>query len=273
MTLTRVWTPTKSYSTGSTKRLLVVHDMEGFTGPNGAYDCATYFQGNVGASSQVCIDNNRGRVWECVSRHNASWTQCNYNSVAVSAELSGYASWSRDYWLSNRENELRNTADWIAEESAKFGIPIRSLTAGEAQGGGKGICQHKHLGSSGCGHVDCGDGFPMDTVIQWANEIASGSVPGIEEFQVAGIAYDGSGRPWEVGAWKNNGQLNVKVGDSPFAAIDKKQEGAKDPGIAYNPEGDSMRVIYVRKSDGVMCAYDTAVSPIDWRWTELGGSF
>jgi hypothetical protein len=164
MALTRVWTPTGNYSGGSTKRLIVLHTTEGFTGPNGAYDCAKYFQGDVGASSQVCIDNNRGKVWEGVSRANGSWTQCNYNSVAVSAEQCGYASWSRDYWLSNRENELRNTADWIAEESRALGIPIRELSGPD----GSGVTYHSRLGSSGCGHSDPGSGYPLDVVLDWA---------------------------------------------------------------------------------------------------------
>ena len=68
MSLKRVWTPTNSYSGGGTKRLIVIHSLEGFTGPNGALDCARYFQGNVGASSQVCNDNNRGTIWEGVTR-------------------------------------------------------------------------------------------------------------------------------------------------------------------------------------------------------------
>ena len=168
MTLTRVWTPTGNYSGGGGKRLIVIHTMEGFTGANGAYDCAKYFQTDCGASSQVCIDNNRGKVWECVTRGNGSWTQCQYNSVSVSCEQSGYASWSRDYWLNNREPQLRNIAEWIAEESSHFGIPIQDLTASQAQGGSWGVCYHSELGSAGCGHSDPGGGWPIDKVLEWA---------------------------------------------------------------------------------------------------------
>jgi hypothetical protein len=168
MALRRIWTPTGNYSGGGTKRILVIHTMEGFTGPNGAHDCAVYFQGDVGASSQVCIDNNRGTVWEGVSRANASWTQCNYNGAAVSCEQSGYASWSRSYWLGNRDAQLRNIADWLAEESAHFGIPLTDLSASAAQGGGRGVCYHSELGSAGCGHSDPGAGFPLDVVLDWA---------------------------------------------------------------------------------------------------------
>lgn len=177
MTLTRVWTPSGNYSSGGTKRLLVIHTMEGFTGANGAYDCAKYFQGNVGASSQVCIDNNRGKIWECVSRNNAAWTQCNYNGASVSMEQSGYASWSRDYWLANRDAQLHNIAEWLAEESRHFGIPLVDLTASQAQGSGKGVCYHSELGSSGCGHSDPGAGFPLDKVLEWAKGGTSTTPP------------------------------------------------------------------------------------------------
>jgi hypothetical protein len=173
MGLTRVWTPTGNYSGGSSKRLIVLHTTEGFTGPNGAYDCAVYFKGDVGASSQVCIDDHRGKVWECVSRVNGSWTQCNYNSVSVSAEQCGYASWSRDYWLNSHGNLLHNTADWIAEEAKALGIPIRELSGPD----GSGVTYHSRLGSSGCGHSDPGSGYPLDKVLEWAGGSASTAPP------------------------------------------------------------------------------------------------
>ena len=176
MALSRVWTPSPNYSGGGTKRLIVLHTTEGFTGSNGAYDCAKYFQGNVGSSSQVCIDNNRGKIYECVSRSNGAWTQCSYNSVSVSAEQCGYASWSRDYWLNSKNNLLRNTADWIAEEAKKFGIPITKISSGSAQGSGRGVCFHSDLGSAGCGHSDPGSGYPVDKVIEWAGG-SSSTVP------------------------------------------------------------------------------------------------
>jgi hypothetical protein len=151
--------------------------MEGFTGSNGAYDCAKYFQGNVGASSQVCIDNNRGKIWEGVARSNSSWTQCNYNSVSISCEQSGYASWSRDKWLNERNNQLRNIADWLAEESKATGIPLVKLTASQAQGSGRGICYHSELGGSGCGHSDPGSNWPLDKVLEWAGGSTSTAPP------------------------------------------------------------------------------------------------
>jgi len=169
MVLNRQWYPSPNYSSGGKKRLLVLHTTEGFTGSNGMYDCAIYFQGNVGASSQVIIDNyHANTICEGVNPYNGAWTQCQYNSVSVSVEQCAYASWSRDTWLNTKETLLRNTAAWLAEESRRFGIPLVKLTPSQAQGNGKGVCYHSDLGSAGCGHSDPGAGYPIDVVLQWA---------------------------------------------------------------------------------------------------------
>ena len=72
---------------------------------------------------------------------------------------------------------LANTAAWVAEEAARSGIPIKKLTASQAQDGySKGVCQHIDLGSAGGGHVDCDYGtgnYPIDEVI----EMAKGGTP------------------------------------------------------------------------------------------------
>ena len=221
MSLTRVWTPTGSYSGGGKKRLIVLHSTEGFTGPNGAYDCAKYFQGDVGASSQVCIDNNRGKVWECVSRPNASWTQCNYNGAATSAEQCGYASWSRDYWLTNRDAELHNAADWIAEESKALGIPIVLLSSSQAQGSGSGVCYHSHLGGDGCGHSDPGGGYPINEVIAWAKG-GGGSTPA-PDTGMAGINMPAvvivNGKLHQAAVW-DDGRLHYQYEESGWYQVD-----------------------------------------------------
>jgi hypothetical protein len=195
MVLIRDWRPTQNYSyPGSTpRRLLVIHTTEGFTGPNGMYDLAHYFAGDVGASSSVGIDNyHPGRIVEMVLPTNLAWTQCGYNSnTYTSVEQCAYASWSRDTWLGEKEQLLRNTAAWLAEESARSGIPLTELSASEAQGNGYGVTYHSRLGSVGCGHSDPGDGYPLDKVLQWAREdnpvIPSVPIPGDDEMAVYGF--------------------------------------------------------------------------------------
>ena len=66
---------------------------------------------------------------------------------------------------------LENCARWIAEEAAHFDIPIVKLTAPQAQGTGRGVCQHADLGDWGGGHWDCGGSFPLDDVLTRAKEL------------------------------------------------------------------------------------------------------
>jgi hypothetical protein len=143
------------------------------------YDLAHYFAGDVGASSHVGIDNTHpGRIVEMVKPGHSAWTQCGYNGeTAAAAEQCGYASWSRTTWLNDKEPLLRNTAAWLAEESARWDIPLTDLSSSAAQGSGRGVCYHSELGSGGCGHSDPGTGYPLDVVLQWAREIASGAQP------------------------------------------------------------------------------------------------
>lgn len=258
MTLARIWTPSGSYSSGSAKRLIVIHTMEGFTGTNGAYDCAKYFQGDVGASSQVCIDNNRGKIWECVSRSYGAWTQCNYNSVSISAEQSGYASWSKNYWLDNRQNQLHNLADWIAEESAKTGIPIRLLSSSEAQGGGKGVTYHSRLGSTGCGHSDPGDGFPINEVLEWAKGGSSASDTGGTDMASSVALYNGK----EYIAYiDQNNHVCVNGGAIPGS---NAKSGA---GIEIDQETGRKVVTYTNGS-GHLCTYSQNAGDSGWLWTD-----
>jgi len=129
----------------------------------------SFFQNrNNSVSSHVGADDKRGIIGEYVSRGNAAWTQASYNSASLSMELCGFASWTRDVWLNQHSNMLRNAADWIAEECARHNIPITRLTAAQAQGSGRGVCMHIDLGAGGGGHVDCGSGFPFDQVLEWA---------------------------------------------------------------------------------------------------------
>jgi len=80
---------------------------------------------------------------------------------------------------------LANCAAWIAEEAAAFGLPITRLTPSQAQGSGRGVCQHVDLGARGGGHHDCGAGFPMDYVLNLARGGGGQPTPPKEEDIVA----------------------------------------------------------------------------------------
>jgi len=177
MGLSRIWIPSPNYSSrgGSSVRLIVVHTAEGAT----TYESlGSFFQGDVGVSSHVGIDDKLGKIGEYVTRGNKAWTQGNANPVAVAAELCGFASWSNSTWMNSHANMLNNCARWIAEESGKFGIPITKLSASQAQGSGRGVCQHRDLGTWGGNHSDCGNGFPIDHVLSMAKDMAGGGSGG-----------------------------------------------------------------------------------------------
>lgn len=167
MALNRVWIPSPNFSSrGGTKvRLIVLHTAEGAT----TYQSLGSFFANPssGVSSQTGIDDTPNTVGEYVKRENKPWTQGNANPYSVSTELCAFAKWDPAEWQ-RHPTMLANTAAWIAEEAAAFGIPIVRLNAQQAQGGGTGVCQHVDLGAAGGGHWDCGPSFPMDQVIAMA---------------------------------------------------------------------------------------------------------
>lgn len=176
MALHRVWIPSPNYSSrgGASVRLIVLHTAEG----SRTYQSLGNFFANPssGVSSQVGIDDTPNTVGEYVKRSNKAWTQANANPVATSAELCAFAAWDNAEWH-RHPTMLENCARWIAEEAAAFGIPIVKLNASQAQGSGRGVCQHIDLGSWGGGHVDCGSAFPMDEVIAMAGGQPSTTPP------------------------------------------------------------------------------------------------
>jgi hypothetical protein len=175
VTLNRVWIPSPCYHNRSNNpRLIVLHTAEG---ARTIEDLGHFFQNyNNQVSSHVGADDKLGKIGEYVKPGNAAWTQANYNNAAMSMELCGFASWSTDTWKNDHHNMLQNCADWIRETSNKHDIPITKLTAGQAQGSGRGVCQHRDLGAGGGGHTDCGNGFPMDYVL----DLARGKAPPAE---------------------------------------------------------------------------------------------
>jgi len=182
MALKRLWYPSPNYSSrgGARVDLAVIHNTEGTT----SIESLGGFFGSssAGVSSHAGSDNHRqGTIGEYVKRGNKAWTQGNANPVCVSIEqctpAGASAGWSRAYWLDNQEWMLRNTAAWVAEECAAFGIPLVALSASQSQGGWRGVTQHSLLGTWGGNHSDCGPGFPMDKIIEWAGGQASTPPP------------------------------------------------------------------------------------------------
>lgn len=189
MALKRIWIPSPCYSGRNYNdvRVIVMHTAEG---ARTYQDLGHYFQNAANqVSSHTGLDDTLGTIGEYVSRGNKAWTQANYNPYAVAAELCGFAAWTTDQWKNQHHNMLVNAADWIREECGKAGIPIDRLTDSQAQGNGRGCCQHINLGAGGGGHVDCGPGFPFDYVINLALGNAPDSTPKADECEDDGMFY------------------------------------------------------------------------------------
>lgn len=166
MTLKRDWIPSPNYSSrgGSGVRLVIVHTAEGAD----TYKAlGNYFaSSSAGVSSHVGIDDTPGRVGEYVKRPNKAWTAGDANPYSVNVELCGFAAWTPADWQRHPQM-LDNCAQWIAEECAYYGIPIRKLASGAAMGGTAGVCGHVDVSGPG-GHWDPGPSFPWSRVIDAA---------------------------------------------------------------------------------------------------------
>jgi hypothetical protein len=156
--------------------LICLHTAQG---PDNFEDLGAYFADPAsGVSSHVGIDDLAvNTVGEYVRRDYKAWTAANANPVAVQAELCGFAEWDTATWNSH-PHMLANTAAWIAEEAAHYGIPIVKLTPAQAQSSGRGVCQHSDLGAWGGGHWDCGPNFPIDALLALAQGVTP---PTLEE--------------------------------------------------------------------------------------------
>jgi len=180
MPLTRKKIPSPNYSSrsGATVRLIVVHTAEGATTIE---SLGSFFaSSSSGVSSHTGIDDTPGVIGEYVQRGYKAWTAANANPVAVQTELCAFAKWSSKQWQSHPAM-LDNCARWVAEEAKAFGLPITRLTTSEAQGSGRGVCQHSDLGAWGGGHWDCGGSFPIDQVLEAARSYAGGDEGGDDE--------------------------------------------------------------------------------------------
>jgi N-acetylmuramoyl-L-alanine amidase-like protein len=252
MALKRVWIPSPNYSSrgGATPRLIVLHTAEG---ARTIESLGGYFQGNVSASSHVGADDKVNTVGEYVKRENKAWTQSDYNSAAVSIELCAFAAWSLDEWH-RHPNMLANCAAWVAEEAAHYGIPITRLSASQAQGSGRGVCQHVDLGAGGGGHHDCGPEFPIDEVLNMARG-GAGLSPSTEqeENMITSAVSDGGTLHvwWVVGDGQTVRYRYQRSGDSDWKDGGVFTKAPKQiAGLSASLTNTGTLEVFVRYADG-----------------------
>jgi hypothetical protein len=172
-----------------------------------------------------------------------AWCQGGMNGVTECIELCGYAEWSRDTWLGQKLLLTQNASRWVRYMSDKYSIPMVALNSSQAQDTWtKGFCQHVDFGSKGSGHWDCGDGFPMDKVLEWAK---GGTVSGGNADMSPAIAI------WnnkEYYAWIDNGKVMYRGPDT------------KDKPVVIDPNA------------GAIAGCDMNISPGGWSFVTFTNS-
>jgi hypothetical protein len=151
----------KHYSSreGGRIHLLVLHTTEG----TGTLATLKGIFENEEASAHYGVDA-KGNIARYVNDQFKAWTECNFNPVGLSLEQISFAAFTRTHWFMERHAQLEAAATWLVYGHIHYGVPLRK---GEVAGGGivrDGIVQHRDLGLIGCGHSDCGDGYPQDYV-------------------------------------------------------------------------------------------------------------
>jgi hypothetical protein len=280
MPLKRIWIPSPNYSSRGSAgvRLIVLHTAEG---ARTIESLGNYFQRpRLDASSHVGADDKVNTVGEYVKRANKSWTQAYFNPESVSIELCAFAAWSTEEWHKH-PNLLANCAAWIAEEAKQFGLPITKLTALQAQGTGRGVCQHVDLGSLGGGHHDCGPGFPMDYVLDLARS-GSGPKPAPveEEGQLITSAISSSGNLhvfelkdgfiWYT--WQRKGETSWNGGKEGegVAGMSKFAEATDVVSIASEISASGALHVFGRKKNGSTVYTFQAPNSNAWNGGEPG---
>jgi hypothetical protein len=181
MAVTRAWWPSQHYSGGGLgPRVVAFHTTEGSTTAESLRNWLTNPSSKV--SYHFAVDMSHGDNWAAnfVRTSDRAWAQANYNGAAVSIAFctpSGAASgWSRDTWLS--KGAMLTAAGRLAGEIARqFNIPRTQLNSSQAQGSGRGFCEHKNFGAGGGNHHDCGNGFPMDRILAIAGGASGPAAP------------------------------------------------------------------------------------------------
>jgi Putative peptidoglycan binding domain/N-acetylmuramoyl-L-alanine amidase len=181
MAVTRAWWPSQHYSGGGlSPRVIAFHTTEGSSTAESLRNWLTNPSSKV--SYHFAVDMSHGDNWcaNFVRTSDRAWAQANFNGAAVSIAFctpSGAASgWSRDTWLS--KGVMLTAAGRLAGElSRQFNIPRTQLSSSQAQGSGRGFCEHKNFGAGGGNHHDCGNGFPMDRILAIAGGAQAGPAP------------------------------------------------------------------------------------------------
>lgn len=157
-------------------RWIVIHDAEADLPKTGAEAVGNYFESAASrGSTHYGVDDDSTQQY--LPDNVICWGAPGANKNGVHIELMGKASHTRERWIEHH-GPMFQRAGWLVSSLAKkYGIPIRVLTVAEFKAGKKGIVTHATVsaadGPGGSTHTDPGRGFPMDTLITWANRYSN----------------------------------------------------------------------------------------------------
>jgi len=178
----RIWIPSPNFSSSrSRNQVLVVHTSEGATTFRSLGNFLA--QKSSGVSYHCGFDDTTATdIGEYVKPANKSWSALSANDWGehgCCCTPSGASSgWSRDIWLS-KDRMLTACAQWLVEESGRYGIPLVKINAAQIGSGVKGVCGHGDVAAAGAGggHTDPGPNFPWDVVLAKAGGAAPAPAP------------------------------------------------------------------------------------------------
>jgi len=138
----------------------ILHTTEGGDNPKGMADLKSLgaLFDTEEASAHLGV-NVEGKIARYVEDDQKAWAVCNFNSLTISLEQIGFSAFTKEEWF-KRDKQLRGAAEFLQYCHEKYEVPLRH---GWVVGGTilrTGVLQHKNLGVEGCGHTDCGDGYP-----------------------------------------------------------------------------------------------------------------
>lgn len=173
-------TPHQSSREGARIHGLVLHTTEGGDDDLGSPPADLVTLGNVfdgeEASAHLAV-NVAGVFGRYVDDDRKAWAVCNYNAMTLSLEQIGFAHFTEAQWF-DRHEQLKGAAKFLQYGHERYGVPLEKGKCSNGEITRDGVFQHKDLGIMGCGHVDCGPGYPQGYVTLLAQYYA--------EFHAAG---------------------------------------------------------------------------------------
>jgi hypothetical protein len=131
-------------------------------------------QGAFGAHALVSKD---GRIGQTCGLNDMTQHVSKHNSECIGIEqLCSSEDVSRADWLGARVKQVWATAWWVAWVGQQCGIPlVQAADDRRVFLKPSGVCEHRHVPDND--HDDCGKGYPLDVVLQLAQEFQTQGIP------------------------------------------------------------------------------------------------